>query len=126
MTPSPVQFVATEAATDESDGVIVTGVKRDNPDHYVMFQRTATIGEDDDDPGPYIEYNDQINAGTNNIESCRLQRQSLEILLNDPIGNREKYSHFRISLAMPEEQWNSLADGLRHVFSDCPGVLKID
>jgi hypothetical protein len=116
-----VTFTADEAGTAEENCVVSTGVRLG--DEYLLFSR----GLDDEkieDWGVELEYSDQINGGYDCIRACILRRDHLEVELSKPLHRRKEIQGFRVELALPDEQWESLAAGLRSVFRDSP-VLKV-
>jgi len=88
-----VAFQATESAFEVTDYALICGVS-DERDAYVTLQR-APEGIADDE-GVYIEYNDQINSGYDQIRRCSLERRQFSIDLVRPFRNLPEIDGFDV------------------------------
>src|SRR5262249_17385616 len=78
--------------------------------------QTPHLDEEEEDWGVEIEYCDQGNSGCDCIKACVLGRDRLDVELSEPIDPGKEIDGFHIELALSDEQWRSLAAGLRVVF----------
>jgi hypothetical protein len=111
----PVQFAATEfLATSDADLVTVELCCKLQARRLLLLR---SLPAEEDDWGPYIEYNDQDAAGYDRIAGWALDRDRLQVTLTEPIGHGPKYSGFDVTLAYDAPKWPVLEAALVQIFS---------
>ncbi|REJ66346.1 MAG: hypothetical protein DWQ31_14855 [Planctomycetota bacterium] len=119
-----LEFVATICGTEESEFGLVAGIATENSATYLLFQRNQTAGNDEDD-GIYVELNDQINSGYNQIENCTVCREYLKVTFIEPIDPQKKYDQVVASMSMPWEARERFVAVLKRIFVGFEGLLNV-
>lgn len=118
-----VAFRASNAAFEaQGEGALVCGVTGEH--EYLVFQRHPEDGEED--RGVHLEYGDQANGDYGRIAECRLTRERLHVDLSGGLGNLEEVDGFDVALAIEDESFEALRDGLRQVFRGKAALLQIE
>ena len=117
-----VAFQATKSAFEVTEYALICGVS-DGRDTYLTLQR-APEGIADDE-GVYIEHNDQINSGYDQIRRCTLERRRFAIDLVRPFRNLPEIDGFDVELNINDSDYAQLRMGLQRIFRGQLHVLSV-
>jgi hypothetical protein len=106
---------------DEIGGALIVGFadQQFGTSQYLMLQRMLDPNDDD---GVYLERNDQVYGTSAQVLSCRLERERIELTVDDmtarKLGAEET---FAIEFSCDEEKWQRLRVELGRIFAgtDC-------
>ncbi len=106
----------------EDDGDVLYCAMTGSDENVLVFQRSA---EAEDGSGIHLEYNDQSNGDYGCIESCNLNRDSLNVDLSEQLGVLDDVEGFDVSLEIDEETYEELKNGLKQIFQCDEKFFKI-
>ncbi|MBN2267247.1 MAG: hypothetical protein JW725_02800 [Candidatus Babeliaceae bacterium] len=100
-----------------TDGEVVIAGVIGEQGHYLLFQRYTNKKHPDDD-GIYVEYNDQLYAGTDCISVCKVSKCKLEISLSSPLYALPDVTGFDIQLDLNDMQYQHVIEALKDIFRE--------
>jgi hypothetical protein len=99
-----------------NDEIVIAGVL-DEEGHYLLFQRYVNKRHPDD-KGIYVEYADQLYAGTDCISICKVSKNRLEISLSSPLHALPDVQSFDVQLDFDDTQHQHIIEALKEIFWD--------
>ncbi len=117
-----IAFRAAEASFEIDGDVMSMGVAaadEDDEGAYIRVQRAIDRGEplaDWEEDGLHFEYKDQLYGAYGVLGTCRLGRASLAFDLANPIDDLEGVRGFDVELAIDDDVYQNLRDGLPRLF----------
>lgn len=116
-----VSYIANRIGCETFEGTLIAGIGNESTG-YVMFQRGTTAETGKDKP-PYFEFDDQLNGGTDIVESVELSNNLLTI---DIDKSRFDIEIFRLTLDATPEELQQLASQLSKIFDGYEDMLHIN
>lgn len=108
-------FTANEASGGSNEDALIAGAgQKEEPYHYIMFQRHPEDGEEDG--GVYFEFNDQCNSAYNCVASCTAARERIEVHLSNAIDQQKQYHSIHVDLEVSDEQFDELICMITKIF----------
>lgn len=127
-----IVFKAIEAGFVENAGGIAclmcgaSGTDADCNEHYVTLQRGNEEEDPDDDLGVHFEFDDQINGNYECVSRCQVSRTRLHIELARPIDLERQVTSITVDLRkIKSRDWKVMAIGLRRIFRNKKGILRV-
>ncbi|MDG3008240.1 Imm10 family immunity protein [Paludisphaera mucosa] len=129
-----IAFRAVQGSFEDDGETLVAGVATgddcfDDEGSYITFQRGADSArslEDWEEDGLYFEYKDQLYGGYGLVDACRLGRDRLAIDLATPMSELENVVGFDVELAINDESYESLRDGLLRIIEGTRARLMVE
>ena len=87
----------------------------------MLYQRGHRLGflqgkvGDDQDWGPYVEYDDQLHSGYRLVRQCRVSRNRLELDLARSVLSLPEVTGFDIGLQLTQAAFENLVLNLRRI-----------
>lgn len=129
-----ISFRATQGSSESDDEVVSVGVATgddwdDEAGAYLTFVRNADPNlplEEWEQDGLHFEYKDQLFGDYGLVVACRLGRDRLSVDLASPIVELEGVEGFDVALAIDDESYENLREGLQRILQGTRASLKVE
>jgi hypothetical protein len=123
-----ITFLAKNGAfVDDGNGALSCGLGGTDSAgvaHYMTLQRSSE-GNDEEDWGIYLEFDDQINSGYERVLRCHLSRDRFSIDLRAQLGSLVGVDGFDVTLALANDLYDGIRLGLPRIFRGVPEALLV-
>ena len=116
-----ISYKANRIGCEIVEGTLIAGIGNESIG-YVMFQRGTTPETGKDEP-PYFEFDDQINGGTDIVESVELLNNLLTFKIDIAHFDIEA---FQLTLDTEPDEVKELASQLKRIFEGYENKLHIN
>ena len=117
-----IDFQASDGSFEADEDALICTLASTNADgveHYLGFQRSL----EDDNRGVHLEFDDQINGDYGRLRECRLSRGLLSVDLSEQLGELVGVEGIDVALAIDDDLFEQIREGLHLMFRATPGVL---